>query len=258
MMDDYHAVMPLTHRRKWGIAYLYQPSFCAETGIFSVEEINHELVQHFINNIPKQFRYIDICLNRFNPVIRSDYGLKDRTNYILSLKLSYDEIQSAYSENHKRNIQKGRKQSLIVEEVPVEETIELVTFHIKNGPLKNDADKSVFRQLFMLARQKEGAICLGVRNRQGTLMSSAVFFHVLQQWYYLLAGSTVEGKRSGAAHLLVDSFIRQQATTENILDFEGSDVESVAFFYRGFGSKVIHYPAIRINRLPFLLRFFKR
>lgn len=258
VLGDYTAVMPLTYRRKWGIYYLYQPSFCAEAGIFSIRDTDAGLVHRFLRSIPEKFRYVDICLNRTNLFTLNDYHFVERSDYALSLRLSYEEIQAAYSENHTRNIQKAHKRSLIVEEVPVEHAIELVTDHIKNNPFTNDSGSAVFRQLFSSAKEKGGVICLGVKNIQGDLLSCAVFFYAQQIWYYLLAGSTEDGKRSGAAHLLVDVFIRQHAGTEHILDFEGSDVESVAFFYRGFGSKKILYPSLRMNRLPFWLRFFKR
>ena len=258
VMGDYTAVMPLTHRRKWWISYLYQPVICAEAGIFSICDIDAALVHCFLKMIPGKFRYVDICLNRSNLFTLTNYSFIERIDYVLPLQLSYEEIRAAYSDNHTRNIQKARNRSLIVEEVPIEDAINLVSHHIKNKPLKKHSDKATFRQLFSQAQEKDGAVCLGVRNSQRELLSCAVFFHAKQQWYYLLAGSTVEGKRSGAAHLLIDAFIRQQAGTDNLLDFEGSDAESVAFFYRGFGSKKILYPSLRINRLPLWMRFFKR
>ena len=258
VLGDYNAVMPLTHRRKWLISYLYQPVFCAEAGIFSICDIDAALMHCFLKMIPGKFRYVDICLNRSNLFKLTDYSFAERIDYVLPLQLSYEEIKAVYSDNHTRNIQKARKRSLIVEEVPIQDAINLVSNHIKNNPFKKDSDKPMFSQLFSRAQEKEGAICLGVRNSDRELLSSAVFFHAKQQWYYILAGSTEEGRRSGAAHLLIDAFIRQQAGTDSLLDFEGSDAESVAFFYRGFGSTKIHYPSLRMNRLPLWMRFFKR
>jgi hypothetical protein len=33
--DNYMHVFPLTHRRKWGVGYLYQPFFAQQLGLFS-------------------------------------------------------------------------------------------------------------------------------------------------------------------------------------------------------------------------------
>jgi hypothetical protein len=258
VLGDYTAVMPLTHRRKWGVCYLYQPAFCAEAGVFSTAEMDALLVQRFLRSIPKKFRYVDICLNRSNLFNLTDYVFIERINYVLLLGRSYEEILAGYSENHKRNIQKARKQGLNVVDVLVDEAIQLVCDHIKNNPFKTHSDKEIFRHLFSQVQKKNAAICLGVKNSKGLLLSCAVFFYSQHQWYYLIAGSTEEGKKNGAAHLLVDTFIRQHAGTKQVLDFEGSDVESVAFFYRGFGSEKIHYPYLRMNRLPFWLSFFKK
>jgi hypothetical protein len=43
-----------------------------------------------------------------------------------------------------------------------------------------------------------------------------------------------------------------------LLDFEGSDIPNLAFFYSSFGAVNQAYPALKINRLPFYLKWLKR
>jgi len=43
-----------------------------------------------------------------------------------------------------------------------------------------------------------------------------------------------------------------------LLDFEGSDIQNLAFFYSSFGAKQEIFPAIRINKLPFYLKWLKK
>ena len=62
----------------------------------------------------------------------------------------------------------------------------------------------------------------------------------------------------GASHALIDSFIRDQAGKELVLDFEGSDLRNLAFFYSSFGAKEEKYAGLKWNKLPFYIRFFKK
>jgi hypothetical protein len=56
---------------------------------------------------------------------------------------------------------------------------------------------------------------------------------------------------------LVNAFIQEHAGSDSLLDFEGSDIESVDRFYTGFGAEIRPYPSLHINRLPFYLRWLK-
>ena len=49
-----------------------------------------------------------------------------------------------------------------------------------------------------------------------------------------------------------------RAGKDLILDFEGSDIETLALFYNGFGAVKENYPIVRWNRLPWWMRWTKR
>ena len=58
--------------------------------------------------------------------------------------------------------------------------------------------------------------------------------------------------------LLLDSFIKENSQKNITLDFEGSNDENLARFYKGFGSKECVYLQLRRNRLPFLINWLKK
>jgi len=89
-------------------------------------------------------------------------------------------------------------------------------------------------------------------------MASSVFFFSHNRAYYILVGNTVEGKSIGASHALIDAFIKGNAGKNLILDFEGSDIRNLALFYSGFGAREEIYPFLKINRLPFYLKWLKQ
>jgi hypothetical protein len=258
VLNDYEAVMPLTKRKKVGINYLCQPPFCAELGVFSIQPLNQELVDQMLGKIPKKFLYIDICLNRSNHLFSIKFPLRLRKNHVLWLGHPYEQIVKNYAENHKRNIKKANSAGLYhVTDIPIEEAIQMTADTLKEIAPMQDQDRRVIKDLFVHAGAIHKVICAGVRDQNNTLLSVAVFFFEDETWYYLLAGSTVEGRSKGAAHFLIDQFIKEHAGRDQYLDFEGSDLPSLAFFYKGFGADEQLYPAVIINKLPWWLKWIK-
>ena len=73
-----------------------------------------------------------------------------------------------------------------------------------------------------------------------------------------MVGNHPDGKVIGASHALIDAFIKDHAGQDLILDFEGSDIPNLAFFYNGFGATEEIYPALKINKLPWYVRWLKK
>ncbi|HET7896231.1 MAG TPA: hypothetical protein VFL47_01130, partial [Flavisolibacter sp.] len=90
------------------------------------------------------------------------------------------------------------------------------------------------------------------------LLASAVFLFSHNRAYYVLVGNHPNGRTLGASHALVDAFIRDHAGMNLLLDFEGSDLRNLAFFYSSFGARQESYQAIKLNRLPWWIRWMKK
>ena len=75
---------------------------------------------------------------------------------------------------------------------------------------------------------------------------------------YLKGFTSSEGKKCGAMHFLFDFLIHELSNKRKVLDFGGSNVESVARFYKGFGAKDCLYLHLQLNRLPSIIKWLKR
>jgi hypothetical protein len=258
VMNDYEIIMPLTWNKKYGIHYLFQPYFCASLGIFSQTEINARTIEAFLKKIPKRFRYIDIYLNHKNLFAVDGFALTERINYTLALKNSYTEIAEQYRTNLKRNVRKAEQSGLIAKQnIPVEDIITVAKETMQRVSAISDDQMDRFKKLFSIAKQKQLAETLGIYNNNNQLLASAVFLHSHNRWYYILVGNHPNGKTLGASHYLIDRFIAEHAGTNTVLDFEGSDIRNLAFFYSSYGATEERYPALRMNRLPKLLKWLK-
>ncbi len=255
VLNDYEAVMPLTWNSRWGIKYLYQPFITAQLGLYG-QSVTPALTDDFIKSIPTSFRYIDILLNAGNQPLSN--AVSRRSNYILPLNRPYDTIADQYNENLKRNIKKSEQAGLTLKtNIDVELVIRLAAAQMREHGHESADNINRFRNLFTVLQEKNMARTYGIFQGE-QLGASAVFFSSHQRLYYILVGNHPSGREMGASHALIDALIREQAGTGQILDFEGSDIPGLAAYYRAFGAVEEPYPALKINRLPFFLKWLKK
>ena len=257
VLNDYEAVMPLTWNKKYGIRYLYQPFLTAQSGVFG-KKITGEQVDLFIQAIPGSFRFIDISLNSNNASGNLEGVSISRSNYVLDLSKPYETLFQNYRENIRRNIKKALQLGCVIQKgFDAEKVILLAVQQMKSHGNKEAENIERFRKLYQYLHARQMATTYGVFSAQNELLASCVFFFSHNRAYYILVGNHPNGKTTGASHALIDAFIKDHAGKNMLLDFEGSDIRNLAFFYSSFGAVHEIYPAIKINRLPFYLRWMK-
>lgn len=257
VLGDYEAVMPLTYKKKYGFYYLCQPPFTACLGVFG-NKLTAELMNLFLASIPVKFKYWDIYFNYGNYFSLQNFVLYKRMNYVLDLNNEYEKLYTNFNENIKRNIKKAEKFALSTQcAVSITEITQLAKeqSNIFSNISNNDFDN--FEHLYQQLYKAGEAVTYGVKNKEGQLLSAAVFFFSHNRAYYILACSHPDGKTLGASHALIDAFIRDYAGKDLILDFEGSDIPSLAFFYSSFGATEEKYSSIKLNRLPAMIKWLK-
>lgn len=258
ILNDYEVVMPLIWNRKYGFYYLYQPFFTPCLGVFG-NHIAAGLVDQFLTAIPARFKYWDISLNHGNYFQLQDFDLYERMNYVLDLQLPYETIYTTFRDNIKRNVKKAVQLNCFTKkDIPVKDVITLAFEQSKNyAPIK-EADYDRFENLYRQLHEKNLAITYGVYTPNEQLVASCVLFYSHKRIYYILVGNHPNGKTIGASHALLNAFIKDHAGQDLLLDFEGSDIRNLAFFYSSFGATQEKYAGIKLNRLPKLARMFKQ
>jgi hypothetical protein len=258
VMGDYEMVMPLTWNKKYTIYYLYQPFFCAQLGIFG-KNFSSELVNLFLENIPSKFKYWDFYLNKDNLFTLASFTMYERSNYVLPLQNTYDALSGQFAQSHHRNITRALKQGNTVKKnIPVADVISLAKAQTKHFSPITDKDYSNFSRLYEFLTKKKMAVTYGVYAANSQLTASCAFVLSHNRAYYILVGNHPDGRTSGASHLMIDHFIKEHAGENLTLDFEGSNISSLAFFYKSFGSLLEKYPGIKLNKLPTIAKLFRQ
>jgi hypothetical protein len=256
VMGDYEAVMPLTWNKRYNIHYLYQPTFTASLGVFG-NNLTETLIENFIHAIPKKFKLIEIALNYKN-VVSENFNPLIRNNYILNLNKNYNELFSAYKENIRRNIKKAQQLNCFCKkDIPVADVIALSKPTLQTLTNTNVDDYAHFANLYNFLHKKNQAATYGVYSSNNELLASCVYFFDNKRAYYILVGNHPNGKTIGASHYLIDRFINDYAGQNLLLDFEGSDIRNLAYFYSSFGAELEIYPFLKINNLSPLIKWLK-
>ena len=243
--DDYEFIMPLPVKRKYKIPYLVQPVLTQQLGIFSKNEISDEIIQLFIKNIPYYSYELNMNERNFNTEVTK------LPNYVLKLKDPYENIQQKYSKNTVRNIEKAQKNNVrIVDKIEIEEFISLFS---QVNPNAIAVIKSTYRAILTTGTKNKMITISGAYNTKDELIAGICHFFTGKRIVCLLPVSNAEAKKTSAMFLLIDSLIRTFAETDRIVDFEGSQIEGIARFYRGFGAADQPYYLLKKFRPNFLV-----
>ena len=262
--EDYSVVFPLTHNRKFGIHYLYQPWFTQQLGVFTHGHLTPDRVREFLSSIPAKFRFAEINLNSLNKADPSIFEVKTRVNLELDLIDSYENLKKKYDQNARRNLKKAFEMSVTIRRKV--EPDELITLFRDNYGKKEKNLKfmhyEMLRKLMIAGMKKRNAVITGAFLPDGRFCAGVFFLRDLSRIIFHFAASGQAARETGAMFMLVDSIVREFAGQNLVLDFEGSDDPNVARFYRSFGASECNYSQITINRLSWpgkiALNFRKR
>jgi hypothetical protein len=243
--DNYEYVMPLPIKSKYKIPYLVQPVLSQQLGIFSKFEINETIVDEFIKEIP--YYSYELNLNETNFCSKAFIY----PNLMLDLNKSYETIASHYSKNTQRNIDKAFKLNLFVkQDIPVED---FLNFYYSVDKHFRTVQNTILEQLIIKGFEEKNITLYGVFSSKNEMIAALCILHSTNRLTYLLPVSNTDGKTSSAMFFLIDHIIKLESGKTTILDFEGSSIEGIARFYRGFGAKNHPYYILKKFRPSFLI-----
>lgn len=255
--NDYERVMPLTGKTKYGISYLFQPFFVQQLGIFSQSLLSLNEVENFIYAIPRKYKVVKYRLNEYNKVNDDWNSIKLHRNVELDLIYDYQYLYNNYSKNTKRNLAKAESSGLSLNKnVNANDVVQLFRAN-KGKDVKHWNDKEYSRLLDLIetAIYHECCFIVGANDIDGQLIAGAVFMCSHDRMIFLFSGNDENYKDRHALTFILDNTIREFSETQYVFDFEGSDNEGLARFYKGFGGKEVFYPEIIFNNLKGIFKF---
>lgn len=286
--EDYAYVMPLPLKKKWGISYLIHPIWVQQLGVFSAQVITDEVCSAFYHRIP--YLMYDFNVNYLNKDCVSSLvsrvsclKILSKINLIIPHSKDINTIRKGYNSNTKRNISKAQKVGLTIREVKIEEFVSL--WKSENATIRWDLHSTIqplveaaFLQCTVHNAQStilslgekctiiDEAVCSGLFvprlfgvYKDDKLIAALFGMQTRGRFIYLIPVSNREGKECSAMFMLVDYILENICCTQGLtFDCEGSMIEGVARFYRGFGAQEQPYDSISRCRPQWVVRLMHR
>lgn len=236
---DYEFIMPIPWRKKFGLRYVYMPYFLQRLGIYSSQAIEKEIQIAFLEKLKHNFPLIDYSLT-VSPALLEKLQLKvlQRNNFVLDISSSYEKVYAGYSRDAQKNLRKKGLFSVSIDndyQSILKNYLEYLSSRMKSHVDFFDQSKS-YQLLISQAIREDKIIGLSV-YKENQLWGSALFLRNRDTAFYLMGVPVFKENRNNTLHLLIDGFIQEYAGKLKTLDFEGSDIHSIAYFFEKWGSR---------------------
>ena len=260
VMGDYEAVCPLPWNAKWlGLKQVYQPFFCQQLGVFG-KNTDTALIGKFLEAIPPPFRKIHLCLNEKNAVgDLPGWNVSKRPNFLLDLNRPFEKIETGFSKSLRKRLRKAREQHQLLDAPLLPR--ELSGLYQKQVGDKVECPPATyqrFERVMTQAIERDLGKIWGAQTQDGELTAAGFFLHSHGRLINVFGASTEKGKELHSMHFLLDALIQKHAGQEWVLDFEGSSIPSIAYFFGSFGAEEVGYACVTRDKMPWGLRKIRR
>ena len=264
------ASFPIVKERKIGFKYLTVPKHTQSLGIYIEDtgaklskklEREKKIINDIIKSLPKGYNY-DFRLDSNNqyimPFIWNGFNVSPCFSYRIDTAKGESDIWKGLKDNIKTDIKKAMRTVNIVDDYSIDILIDLEkkTFDRQNRSYKQDL--SFYHQIdkYLSSQGRKNLLCAVDNN--GNVHSAAYFVFDRERCYYLLGGGDPDFRNSGAASLLIWEGIKEATRKGVLFDFEGSMIEGIERFFRGFGAHPsVYYRVRKTNALLATAEYYK-
>ncbi len=201
-----------------------------------------DIINQILEQLPRA-RNIRICLDShcsyilpyywrgFTVVPFCSYRFKDLSDL--------DKIYANFGKVVKKNIKSAKNKVIINDETNVEQLYEMLTKTFKNQKRKYPIQRELIQKIVSECEKRNAGKMLSAIDEDGNVHASSYFVYDQNVCYYLISGSNPEFRSSGAQTLILWEGIQFAAKVSRAFDFEGSMIEGIENFFRGFGGELI-------------------
>jgi lipid II:glycine glycyltransferase (peptidoglycan interpeptide bridge formation enzyme) len=252
--EEIEAALVFAKRQKWGLTTLSEPILTPFCGVWwrqktfkkTYDKIVYEkkYLQKLIAQLPSAHRYsfrLQTTLTDWQPFYWAGWRQETRYTYRLPVE-NLTTVFDNFNDNTKRNIRKAAQNFTISNTDNFDKFLEINALTYKRQGISQPIPLPIWQAVERVLSEKNKRRLFFAQNTEGVFDAAIYVIFDNQTAYYLAGGSTDAGRSRGAMHGLLARAIEEAAAAGcTVFDFEGSMLQGVEPFFRGFGGALTPY-----------------
>lgn len=188
---------------------------------------------------PEVFLRFPVGLDNWLPFYWEGFKQTTRYTYRLNDLSDLNRTWKNTRENIRSDIRKAQRMRVRIDEAAsVDAIMPLISDTLRRNGVRFDAARErLVRSLDGRGASEKAWRAFYACDPDGRFLAGAVLVWDSRCAYYILGGGDATLRRNGATSLLLWEMIRFASEVTNAFDFEGSMVEPIEHFFRGFGGE---------------------
>lgn len=250
--QEIRAIMPYSLKQKMGVKLLMMPFYTPYQGpllfqnstgkrhkrYFEEERILHEIVESMPRFSRFQLNFHPSITNGL-PFYWKGFTINLGYTYILNEIKNKDTLFSGFRSNIKRNIRKAEKNLKL--EINNPEALFQAFEWTYARQSKRVPGLDIMKEIVVTSVERGVGKVFSAYDKSENLHASVFIVWDNQSAYYLIGGSHPTYRKSGAMPFLMWRAICSVSHLVNSFDFEGSMVQPIEHFFKGFGAERVPY-----------------
>ena len=214
-------------------------------------DFQKKLINEIMDKIPKTTQF-DICLDPSNeyvlPFLWKGYAVKPRYTYRIDDLSDLDHIFMNFTTTKRNDIRRAQKELIISKTTDTDALIYMMKKTFERQNRKCPYNENIIREIVSECTKRNQGMMVSTKTASGELCAVAYFVYDSNVCYYLFSGFDDKYSNTGAQALNIWEGIQFASGVSKIFDFEGSMIEGIEGFVRGFGARpVIYYEISKKN-----------
>ncbi|MBO6668052.1 GNAT family N-acetyltransferase [Parvibaculum sp.] len=256
--NQIQAALPFYIRRRFGVTSLSTPPLTPALGpwLKAHSARSHKVIareKKLLTELYSQLPHCDLYLQNWH-VSQLNWlplywmGYKQTTAYTYRLENISDpgQVWAEMEQNTRNDIRRGQERYHLTvrQAMSVAEFVSVCNKSFLRQGLTPPYDVSFVERIVLAAREHAAIELMVAGTSDGTPHAAAMILFGGDTAYYLMGGGDPNHRKSGAASLLLWEAILSCSGRSSIFDFEGSMIEPIERFFRGFGGQMTPYHTI--------------
>ena len=254
--DELVARLPFVIEKKYGFTILTQPPLTPMLGPWlRATNAKHskqlstqkELIWELLKKLPRHDLFsqsLHPSITNWLPFYWEGFEQTTRYTYLLNELSNLDVLWDGFNEQVRRNIRKAQSKVTVKMGLDVERFLDINEKTFLRQQRKLPYSRELVKRIDSAARDQNASQIFYAEDSTGRIHAAIYILWDEQSAYYMMGGEDPELRNSEASSLLMWRAIQFASNVTKVFDFEGSMIQPIERFFRGFGTKQVTYSHI--------------